>query len=101
MMIVRAWVMQAMNPPTGSSLKTALESLKGRRIAASQPACWYCHAFMTTWGIIMEDSKIGNKPMTAWRHPISGVSVANHGMPERYQEVLTAMAAEKAAIDRS
>ena len=87
MIIVRAWLVQEMSYPRSSTLEVALASLKGRRIVASQPACWYCHSFMAKMGIDMGDDTLGKKPGTGWRNPITGAMTTNADMPQSSKDV--------------
>jgi len=82
MLIVRAWVIQLVME--GHTITTALEALRGRRITASQPACWCCAAFMKHYGIAFPEKGKSNKPLTGWRHPLAvpGKTISNDQMSE-------------------
>ena len=83
--IIRAWLALLVNPigdTPGMTIAAAIEQLRGRRIQASQPACWCCAKLMRQYGIQFPASE-GNKPLVAWRHPLAFNSISNAEIPAK------------------
>ncbi|RQP21409.1 hypothetical protein [Piscinibacter terrae] len=88
-LIIRAWLALLVNPSgdyQGVPLATAISQLRGRKIQASQPACWCCAKLMKQYGILFP-STAGSKPLAGWRHPLAGKTVPNADIPAKESDI--------------